>query len=105
MIAVIKQPCSRPEIVDIGSDFMDLRNVVGGGLEHYGFGHGIGILCDIEGRNKGNPFNFRLDDYVDFVGPALFVGEGDEDFIGLTDEQIMLVLSFFGEERKCTKIQ
>lgn len=79
MIAVIKQPCSRPEIADIGSDFMDLRNVVGGGLEHYGFGHGIGILCDIDGRNKGKPFNFRLDEYVDFAGPVLFVGESGEN--------------------------
>lgn len=59
MIAVIKQPGKGPEITDKENTLDSLRGIVGGGLEHYGFGHGIGILCDIDGRNKGKPFNFR----------------------------------------------
>ena len=52
MRAIIKQPGKDPEISNIGDKLEDLQEAVGGYLEHYGFGHGIGMLFDEEGRYK-----------------------------------------------------
>lgn len=106
MRVVRKNPGRAPEILEIGEELEDLQQAVGGHLEHFGFLPGIGILCDEMSRLKGPvvngkptslPYNFAVDEYVDFVGPVLFVGESGERFIGLSGDQVKKILGFFEE--------
>lgn len=103
MKVIIKRPGEKAEAVEIENELKALQNAVGGHIEHVGFGWGIGILCDEEGRFKGPlvdgrptslPFNFFLNPYGSIVGPALFVAEKGDEFVGLNDEQIALVWEF-----------
>lgn len=112
MIAMLKQPGTAPVRIDIEAGTENLCRVLGGEMEHVGFGMGIGVLCDEEGRYKGPvingkptslPYNFRLDSYISFVGTVLFVGEGKEDFIDLTEEQIEIISDFFKKKRRHLK--
>lgn len=97
MEAIIKIPGKRPEKINIDNSLSDLRRVVGGYLEHYGFGIGIGMLCDEDGRAKGLPLNFIFDGR-DFVGPVLFVGEEGGDFVSLTSIQQGVVAYCFDRQ-------
>lgn len=60
MEVIIKRPGKRPEKINIGNSLSDLRRVVGGYLEHYGFGIGIGMLCDEGWQGKRSSAQFYL---------------------------------------------
>jgi len=96
MTAVIKRPGKAPEKIEIEGDLRSLQIAVGGHIEHYGFCRGIGMLCNEEWRLLGLPFNFIFDGDVEFGGPVLFVGEKNDEFTGLSDEQLVAVGGFFG---------
>ena len=104
MKVILKLPGEAPKEVEIGNGLEDLQKAVGGYIEHVPFGDGIGILVNEEGRFKGPvigdwptslPVNFTLYPYGQLVGPALFIGEGEEDFVGLEDWQMDIINEFF----------
>jgi len=106
MRCMIKYPGDiRPKEVNIDNSLEALQKAVGGYIEHFGFSAGVGLLFDEDGRYKGPVVNgkptslesnFALNDMcVDFVGPVLFVGESGDEFIDLTEEQILEINQFF----------
>ena len=103
MRSILKMPGEGPKVVEIDNELRSLQEAVGGHIEHIGIGHGIGILCDEEGRFKGPlvngrptslPFNFFLITVGSLVGPVLFVGEKGEEFVSLDDAQVDRILGF-----------
>lgn len=56
-----------------------------------------GILCcNEEGKLNGMEMNRRLEGDI-ICGPFFIVGEGEEDFVSLTDEQVEIFMKKFGE--------
>ena len=104
LIVIIKRPGEKPEVIETGDGPDALSDALGGHIEHVGLGGGIGMLCDEDGRYKGPvidgkptslPLNFFIAPYGAMVGPVLFVGEGEEDFCDLTEEQQQFILREF----------
>jgi hypothetical protein len=51
---------------------------------------GIAVLCDENGMNKKLPVTLKLDNFQ-LVGPVLFLGRSEDDFVSLTDDQVNLL--------------
>ena len=93
MRAIYKEPGKEPEIRNIDNELGTLQSLVDGWIEHLTFITGVGLIMNEEGKLRNMEPNFRYGhDMV--VGPAIFVGEGGEDFTDITDEQAMRVLEF-----------
>lgn len=95
MITIVKRPDEDPEILVLDGSLESLQRAVGGHIEHIGFGGGIGLLVDEDGRAKELSPNFALNDYCDIVGNVLFVDDSGEDFDGLSEQQVSLVMDCF----------
>lgn len=88
--AVIKQPGKIPEVAEISNTecmLCELQRLVDGHIEVVRlFGDFIGIV-DEEGKIKNKPINVILHkDYI--CGNVVCIKERDEDFVGLTAEEI-----------------
>lgn len=93
MRAIYKVPGKEAEVRDIENTLEALQRLVGGYIEHYTFISGVGMIMNEEGKLMDMDPNFRYGhDMV--VGPAIFVGEGGEDFTDITDAQAMRVMEF-----------
>lgn len=101
MRVVIKMPGEDPEIRDINNDLETFQSLVQGYVEHVTmYDHGdpasYGLLINEEGKLHNMEPNFKL--YTDMiVGPAVFVGEGGEEFTDLTEEQAEMIVLHFTE--------
>lgn len=95
MLVIIKCPGKRPEMIEIDNGLTALQGHVGGRIEHYGIGSGIGIVCNEEYMYMDLPFNFDLDGINRFCGNVLFLNDEGEDFDSLTDKQCDIVMNMF----------
>jgi hypothetical protein len=54
----------------------------------------ISILCDEDGMSKGLPVTLKLDNFK-LLGPIVFLGSSENEFISLTEEQKNLLKEQF----------
>lgn len=98
MTVILKRPGEEPKKIDIEDTLEAYRSIIGGSIEHLGFGNGIGMLFDEDGKFKNLPLNFFIPgDFI--VGNVLFVWGKGEEFVSLSDEQIEHILETFGAAR------
>ena len=102
MLVIIKRPFEKPERTKISGSLESLQNAVGGHIEHLGLGciaegcsGRAGILFDEDGKAKRkDPNFFFINDVI--VGTVVFVGETEEDFTDLSEEQARFIEEMFG---------
>lgn len=87
----------KPRPHDIETQLYNLQHYVGGFIEPCApaelRAHRIELLADEEGLLKHLPCNPNLFPFF-FVGNLVMVGVSDEDFVGLTDEQVTFALQW-----------
>ena len=88
MKAIYKKPGELPEIIDIENSLEALQEAVGGYIETYTFCEDACVICDEEGRLKGEMYNTSILG-VSFVGPILIVGVEGEEFADLTEAETL----------------
>lgn len=81
-----KNPGEPWEAIEVENGLKPLQDAVGGYLESVTFAEDACILCDEEGRMKGEPYNTTVCG-VPFVGTVLIVGVAGEAFTELTERQ------------------
>lgn len=78
MKAIIKKPFCESRLIDIDNELGTLQDLVGGWIETVTY-RGFIVICDEEGRLKGEPHCCTVG-ATDFVGTVLVVGDDGEDF-------------------------
>ena len=91
MRIIKKLPGQRPEVVDTENTLEALQEAVGGYIEAVTFAEDAALICNEEGRLLGLQHNCTVLG-IPFVGPVLAVGVAGEEFRGLRDEQLQLML-------------
>ena len=79
MKAIRKEPGKFPEVVEIPNTLEGVQKAVGGYIEVYQVSTDLAILCDEEGKLKGEEYNCTLLG-EDFVGTILLVGLDGPEF-------------------------
>lgn len=79
MRVIRKEPSKFQEVVDIPNELEDLQKAVGGYIEVWTVATDLAILCDEEGKLKGEEYNCTLLG-EDFVGTILLVGLDGPEF-------------------------
>ena len=79
MRVIRKEPGRFPEVVDIPNTLEGVQKAVGGYIEVYQVSTDLAILCDEEGKLKGEEYNCTLLG-EDFAGPILLVGLDGPEF-------------------------
>lgn len=99
--AVVKYPYQKPETVEIDNTLEALQNIVGGLITSADLPNIYDVFgfCNDEGLLMGLEPNLYRPEYGDaIVGPAVFVGEGEDgESISLTPEQIKQVTTYLEE--------
>lgn len=78
------------------------QRAVGGKTERVYNQDGTFILCNEEGKLEGLPANRRIDGGGVLVGNFFVIGEGEENFRSLTEEEIQKYLARFFEPEEIT---
>lgn len=95
MKAIIKEVGKSPRVEEIENDLETLQSLVGGYIEVVGMEENILLICNEEGKINGLPPNFSTG-YDMIAGTAVFVAyDGKEDFTGLSDTQMLLIMDKF----------
>lgn len=79
MRVIRKEPGKFPEVVEIPNTLEGVQKAVGGYIEVFQVTTGLVILCDEEGKLKGEEYNCTLLG-EDFVGTILLVGLDGPEF-------------------------
>lgn len=96
MRIVYKEPGKSPEIREVSNDLSTLQGLVGGLIEHLEVYEGLGMIINEEGKLNGLYPNFYSPLYKDvIVGPAVFVGEAEEDFTDIAEADAKTLLLLF----------
>ncbi len=94
MNVLVVEPYKEPYEKEIEPGLESLQHEVGGDIECvYPFDDPVGIICNDEGKLEGMPLNRSLRDedgeiYDVVAGTFLVVGLGEENFEGLSKEQM-----------------
>ena len=95
MKAIIKEVGQKPRIDDIKNDLETIKSLIGGYVEVLRMEENILLICNEEGKLNGLPPNFSTG-YDIIAGTAVFVSfDGKEDFTGLSDTQMLLIMDKF----------
>ena len=78
------------------------QRAVGGKIEIVCNQDDTAILCNEEGKLEGLPANRRIDGGGVLVGNFFVIGEGEENFWSLTEEEIQKYLARFAEPEEIT---
>lgn len=78
-------------VTDMPNTLKALQEAVGGYIETVTVAEDLCLLCNEEGRILGLEPNCTILG-VDFVGPVLAVGVRGDDFTGISDEYIPLII-------------
>lgn len=78
------------------------QRAVGGKIEIVCNQDDTAILCNEEGKLEGLPANRRIDGGGVLVGNFFVIGEGEENFRSLTEEEIQKYLARFSEPEEIT---
>lgn len=93
MKIVIVEPCAEARVEEIGSAFLDIKQIVGGNIESTPFEElpELAVICNEDSKYLGLEDNFvNFDDII--CGTAFVCRRGEEDFESLTDEDAEQVL-------------
>ena len=97
MIRALKiEPGSAPETVTMPNTLEAFQTAVGGYIETLGLDSGIVLICNEEGKLLGLPANRQVGSDI-IAGTFLIVGEADEDFCSLSDEDAAYYAEEFAE--------
>ena len=97
MQILLREPVNQPlQVMEIDDKFATMQKLVGGYIQAIGITEGIVCLIDEDGRAKGLDNNFYHDRYGAIIGNCVFCGTKGEDFIGLTDTQVLEVADYLG---------
>ena len=94
MNVLVVEPYKKPYEKEIDPGLESFQHEVGGDIECvYPFDDPVGIVCNEEGKLEGLPLNRSLRDedgeiYDVVAGTFLVVGLGEENFEGLSKEQM-----------------
>lgn len=89
MKILICEPHKRPYIKDVEHTLENLQSIVGGYIQAiYPFEDAAAIVCNEEGLLIGLEPNRAVDSYGVVFGTFFICGLTEDDFTGLTDEQI-----------------
>ena len=73
----------------IGTQLEDMQKTVGGWIEAvYPYEDNVAIICNEEGLITGLPLNRQITNDIVIAGTFFVCGTGEENFVGLTDEQV-----------------
>lgn len=91
---LVVEPMKPCEVREIDGSLETMQAIVGGYIQAvYPFRDEIALVCNEEGKNLGLPYNRPLTNdrgvpYDIICGTFFLAGQGGEDFVSLTDEQI-----------------
>ena len=101
IVAVVKEPYKKAQVVNIDDDLKTLQKIVGGCIaagdlpnmeDIYGFCNDEGLLIGLE------PNVYRPQWKDALFGPLVFVGAGDEgESVSLTKEQVDAIMKYCEE--------
>lgn len=94
MKIVVKKAGQNPEIIKIKGELHEMQEIVGGYIEAFNVTDDILCICNEEGKLNGLSPNFRFNGDV-IVGDVFFCSAGEEDFEGLNDDQIKILMIVF----------
>ena len=92
--ALVVEPMKPCEVREIDGSLETMQAIVGGNVQAvYPFRDEIALICNEEAKLMGLPYNRPLTDnhglpYDIICGTFFLAGQGGEDFVSLTDEQI-----------------
>ena len=101
MSVVIVEPFKKPYAAEIGTEVEDMQRVVDGYNQAiYPFDDEAAIVCNEEGKLRRLPLNrvLRNEDggiCEVIAGTFMIVGEGEENFTSLSEEQIQTYIERF----------
>ena len=97
MIRVLKiEPGSAPETVTMPNTLEAFQEAVGGYIEALWLGCGVCFICNEEGKLMGLPANRQVGSDI-IAGTFLIVGEADDDFCSLSDEDVSYYTERFAQ--------
>ena len=91
---LVVEPMKPCEVREIDGSLETMQAIVGGYIQAvYPFRDEIALVCNEEAKLMGLPYNRPLTDnhglpYDIICGTFFLAGQGGEDFVSLTDEQI-----------------
>lgn len=89
MKILICEPGKHPYVKNIAHTLENLQKTVGGYIQAlYPFEDNAAVVCNEEGLFLNLEWNRTIEKYGPVKGTFFVCGLGEEDFIGLTDEQI-----------------
>lgn len=94
MKIVVKKAGQNPEIIKIKGELHEMQKIVGGYIEAFNVTDDILCVCNEEGKLNGLSPNFRFNGDV-IAGDVFFCSAGEEDFEGLNDDQIKILMIVF----------
>lgn len=98
LIKIVKVEVGKePYIKEITSDLKSLQREVDGLIQPVELGFGCLAVVNEEGKLNGSLPNRWLGDYDIICGDFFICGDGAEDFVSLTDEQILVCRQLFAE--------
>lgn len=87
MRIVVKNVGEIPKVVEVENTLETYQNIVGGYIETYPFVEGMLIIFNEEGKLMGLKPNMVINGET-IVGNIAIVSHGEEDFEGLSEEQL-----------------
>lgn len=98
MKVIVCEPQKKARVVDIDDSLETLQETVGGYIEtvYPFYDDGVLLICNEEGKLDGSLPNRRIPEISDIIfGTFLVVGDGEDVFRSLTDEEIERYLARF----------
>lgn len=97
MRVIRKRPGQQPQVVEIEPSLEALQREVDGWIETVTFAEDACVICNEEGRIRGEAFNTALLGLL-FFGTILIVGVDGENFTDLGDAGVELMMRELGGE-------
>ena len=95
MRVIRKRPGQEPQVVEIEPSLEALQQEVDGWIETVTFADDACVICNEEGRMRGEQFNLKLLGLL-FFGTILIVGVDGENFTDLGDTAMELMMQEMG---------
>lgn len=99
---VYVEPNRPPFVSEVGNDLKSLQRAVCGYIEPINLGDGTILVGNEESKLMGMEGNRRLGDSI-IAGPFFIVGDDDEDFRSLTDEEAQRYMEQFAQPEQITQ--
>lgn len=97
MKVLIKEPGQDPRRADIENTLESLQSVVKGYIEAHKLVDGLVLLINEEGKLHNMEENFYMAGDM-ILGPALFVGENEDEFTDIRESDAIVLETFFSLE-------